>query len=66
MPGPHGMEFAGEGTIKGQELEWTVVMSGGMGEFTLLYKAKVEGDKMTGEVQAGDFGAFPFTATKKQ
>jgi len=66
MPGPQGMELAGEGTIKGQELEWAVLLSGGMGEMTLTYKAKVEGDTMTGEVQAGDFGAFPFTAKKKK
>jgi hypothetical protein len=65
MPGPQGMELAGEGTVKGQELEWAVLLSGGMGEMTLTYKAKVEGDTMTGEVQAGDFGAFPFTAKKK-
>ena len=66
MPGPQGMELAGEGTVKGQELEWAVLLSGGMGEMTLTYKAKVEGDLMTGEVQAGDFGAFPFTAKKKK
>jgi hypothetical protein len=58
--------MTGEGTVKGNELEWTVVISGGMGEFTLTYKAKVEGETMTGEVQAGDFGAFPFTAKKKK
>ena len=66
MPGPQGMDLAGEGTIKGQDLEWAVLLSGGMGEFTLTYRAKVEGDKMSGEVQAGDYGAFPFTAKKKQ
>jgi len=66
MPGPEGMDLAGEGTIKGQDLEWAVLLSGGMGELTLTYRAKVEGDKMSGEVQAGDFGAFPFTATKKK
>jgi hypothetical protein len=66
MPGPQGMDLAGEGTIKGNELEWAVVISGGMGEFTLTYKAKVEGDAMTGEVQAGDYGSFPFTAKKKK
>jgi hypothetical protein len=43
-----------------------VVISGGMGEFTLTYKAKVDGETMTGEVQAGDFGTFPFTAKKKK
>jgi len=61
-----GMEIAGEGTVKGQELEWTVVVSTPQGDFTVTYKAKVEGETMTGEVQAGDFGAFPFTAKKKQ
>ena len=66
MSGPQGFEMTGEGTVKGKELEWTVVVSGGMGEFTLTYKAKVEGDAMTGEVQAGDFGAFPITAKKKK
>ena len=66
MPGPQGMEFAGEGVVKGKDLEWAVTISGGMGEFTLTYKAKVEGETMTGEVQAGDFGAFPFTAKKKK
>lgn len=65
MPGPMGMEMAGEGRIKGDELEWAVVISGGMGEFTLTFKAKVVGETMTGEAQAGDFGVLPFTAKKK-
>jgi hypothetical protein len=66
MVGFQGMEMTGEGTVKGQELEWTVVVSTPQGDFSLIYKGKVEGDTMTGEVQAGDFGAFPFTAKKKQ
>jgi hypothetical protein len=66
MTGDGGFEMTGEGTVKGNELEWTVVISGGMGEFTLTYKAKVEGETMTGEVQAGDFGSFPITAKKKK
>jgi len=66
MPGPQGMELAGEGTVKGKDLEWTVLISGGMGEMTLTYKAKVDGETMTGEVQAGDFGSFTFTAKKKK
>ena len=61
-----GMEIAGEGTVKGQELEWTVVVSTPQGDFALTYKGKIDGETMTGEVQAGDFGAFPFTAKKKQ
>jgi hypothetical protein len=58
--------MAGEGTVKGQELEWTVTISTPQGDFTLTYKGKVDGETMTGEVQAGDFGAFPFTAKKKK
>lgn len=64
--GFQGMEMAGEGTIKGQDLEWTVTISTPQGDFTLIYKGKLEGETITGEVQAGDFGAFPFTAKKKK
>jgi hypothetical protein len=42
-----------------------VTLSTPQGDMTLTYKGKVEGDTMAGEVQAGDFGAFPFTAKKK-
>ena len=61
-----GMEMAGEGTVKGQDIEWTVVLSTPQGDMALTYKGKVEGETMAGEVQAGDFGAFPWTAKKKQ
>jgi len=63
--GFQGMEMTGEGTVKGQDVEWTVVISTPQGDFSLTYKGKVDGETMTGEVQAGDFGAFPFTAKKK-
>jgi hypothetical protein len=65
MAGPQGFEMTGEGTVKGQEIEWTVVISMPQGDFALTYKGKVDGETMTGEVQAGDFGTFPFTAKKK-
>lgn len=66
MSGPGGFEMAGEGTVKGQDIEWTVVISMPQGgDFSLTYKGKVDGETMTGEVQAGDFGSFPFTAKKK-
>jgi len=64
--GFQGMEMTGEGTVKGQDVEWTVVISTPQGDFSLTYKGKVDGETMTGEVQAGDFGAFPFTAKKKK
>jgi hypothetical protein len=64
--GFQGMEMTGEGTVKGQDVEWTVVISTPQGDFSLTYKGKVDGEIMTGEVQAGDFGAFPWTAKKKK
>jgi hypothetical protein len=66
MSGPGGFDMAGEGTVKGQDLEWTVTISTPQGEFALTYKGKVDGETMTGDVQAGDFGTFPFTAKKKK
>jgi hypothetical protein len=65
MSGPQGMEMTGEGTVKGQDVEWTVTISAPMGEFTLVYKGKVDGDRMSGDVQAGDFGSSTWTAKKK-
>jgi hypothetical protein len=64
--GPGGFEMTGEGTVKGQDVEWAVTISTPQGEFALTYKAKVDGEKMTGECVAGDFGTFPITATKKK
>ena len=66
MAGPQGFEMAGEGTVKGQDVEWALVISTPQGDFTLTYKGKVDGETMSGEVQAGDFGSFPWTAKKKK
>ena len=66
MPGPMDMEMKGEGTITGNELAWTVTLNTPNGDFQLLFKGKVDGDKMAGEVQAGDFGSSSWTAVKKK
>lgn len=66
MPGPQGMEMKGEGTVKGQDLDWTVIVSTQMGEFVLVFKGKVDGETMSGEVQMGDFGSAPWSAHKKK
>jgi len=66
MPGPQGTEMKGEGTLKAGDIEWTVTISSSMGEFALLFKGKVEGETMSGEVQAGDFGSSPWSAKKKK
>jgi hypothetical protein len=66
MMSPMGTEMKGEGTIKEQELQWTMAISTPNGEFSLGFKAKLDGDTMTGEVQMGDFGSSTFSAIKKK
>lgn len=66
MLSPQGMEMKGEGTVKDKDVEWTVTISGGMGEFVLVFKGKVDGETMSGEVQMGDFGSAPWSAKKKK
>lgn len=64
MPGRNGAEITGTGTIKGNELEWTITRTGPQGEMKTVYKAKVEGDKMTGTTQMGT-RTMEWTAVRK-
>lgn len=66
MVGPQGMEMAGEGTLKENEIQWTFTISTPNGDFVLVYKGKVAGEEMSGTVEAGDFGTFNWTAKKKK
>ena len=59
-------ESTGEGTIKGNKVEWTITRETPRGDMTITYSGTVEGDTMTGEAQMGDFGAMEWTAKKKQ
>ena len=52
-----GEEVTAEGTVKGNEIEWTTTRSTPRGEFTMTFTGKIEGDTMSGEVQMGDFGS---------
>lgn len=66
MPGMRGGgEIKAEGTIKGNDIQWSVTRSTQRGDFTITYKGKVEGDTMKGEVQMGDFASREWTAKKK-
>ena len=58
-------EMTGEGTLKGNEIEWSFVRETPRGEFTLAYRGTVEGDTMSGTVAMGDFGEREWTAKKK-
>jgi hypothetical protein len=64
MQGRRG-EVTGEGTVKGKKIEWTITRSTPRGKFTMTYTGKIEEDKMSGEVQMGDFGSREWKAKKK-
>ncbi len=66
LAGPQGTPINGEGTVKEGAIQWSVTFSGSNGDFTIFFKGKIDGEKMSGEVQAGDFGAFTWSATKKK
>jgi hypothetical protein len=63
--GRNGEEITGTGTVKGNDVEWTITRTTPRGEMTITYKGKVEGDKMTGTSQFGDRPGMEFTAVKK-
>ena len=66
MSGPQGMPMTGEGTVKDGVVQWSVTINGSNGDFTLFFKGKIDGEKISGEIQAGDFGTFTWIATKKK
>jgi len=66
MKSSQGTELKTTGRIKGNELEWTVIVTGPMGEIALTFKGKVEGETMAGTVQMGEAGEAEFKAKKEK
>jgi len=65
MAGPQGT-ISGEGTVKDGVVQWTITISTPQGDFSIFFKGKVDGEKMSGEVQMGDFGSTSWSATRKK
>ena len=63
--GRRGGEMKAEGTIKGDEIEWSVTRSMRDREFTITYKGTIKGDTMSGTMQMGEMGSSEWTAKKK-
>ena len=64
--GFRGDEVTGTGTIKGNDIEWTIVRTRPDGqEFKITYKGTVDGDTMKGTVEFGPMGSSEWTAKKK-
>ena len=66
MAGMGGMTLEGEGVIKDGTVEWGVSIDTPNGTFSLVFKGKIDGDKMSGDVAMGDFGTAPWSAVRKK
>jgi len=65
MQSPRG-EVTGEGTVKGTDIEWSVIRDTPRGQFTMTYKGKIQDENnISGEAQMGDFGTATWKATRK-
>jgi len=65
MTGPRGRETAGEGWIKGDEIQWTITRATPRGERTVVYKGTVQGGTMSGQAEIGDGASVPWKAVKR-
>jgi hypothetical protein len=52
-----------DGTVNGSDVAWKVSITTPM-PMTLEYTATVDGDGMSGQMQIGVFGSFPFSGTR--
>ena len=52
-----------DGTVSGDNVAWKVSITSPM-PMTLEYTATVAGDEMSGQMQIGVFGSFPFSGTR--
>ncbi len=66
MIGPRGNEFKGEGTITGNEIQWSITRTSPQGnQITIIYKGEVEGATMTGQADMGGVTTVDWAAKKK-
>jgi hypothetical protein len=52
-----------DGTVNGSDVAWKVSITTPM-PMTLEYTATVDGDAMSGQMQIGVFGSFPFSGAR--
>jgi hypothetical protein len=52
-----------DGSVNGNDVAWKVSITTPM-PMTLEYTATVDGDAMSGQMQIGVFGSFPFSGTR--
>ena len=55
-----------KGTVKGVDVEYTLTLDMGGQQMSIVHKAKVDGNTMTGSAEIEGMGTITFTAKKKQ
>jgi len=54
------------GTVVGNQITYTLTIDMGGQQMSLVHKAKVEGDTITGTVDLGEMGSMSWTAKRKK
>jgi len=65
MKGPRGGDTAGVGTIKGSDIQWSIVRETAGGKLTIVYSGTVQGGTMSGDAKIGDRDTAPWKAARK-
>ena len=55
-----------KGTVKGTDIEYTLTLDMGGQQISIVHKAKVDGDTITGSAVVGEMGTIAFTAKRKK
>ena len=55
-----------KGTVKGADIEYTLTLDMGGQQVSIVHKAKVDGDTITGSAIIGEMGTIAFTAKRKK
>jgi autotransporter translocation and assembly factor TamB len=55
-----------KGTVKGNEVVYTLTLDMGGQQFSIVHKGKVDGDTITGTAEIGEMGTITWTAKRKK
>jgi len=55
-----------KGTVKGNEIVYTLTMDMGGQQFSIVHKGKVDGDTIAGTAELGEMGTMNWTAKRKK
>ena len=59
-----GEDVTGKGTVKGEEISWTLSFEGERGPFTVTYTGRIQENGMKGKVSYGRYGKGTWSARK--